>query len=47
MKPKQLPPISHEAFERFEAQDKKTLSPEEKGFLKECVRIYSKNPIKF
>jgi hypothetical protein len=47
MKPKALPPLSKEAFDRFEAQDKEELSLEEKKFLKECLETYQKNPIKF
>jgi len=47
MKPKTLPPLSKEAFDRFEMQDKEDLTLDEKNFLKECLEIYRKNPIKF
>jgi hypothetical protein len=47
MIPKALPPLSEDAFEIFEKQDQMELSSEEKKFLRECLDIFKKNPIKF
>lgn len=46
MLPKPVPKLTGEAAERFEKEDKKPLSSEEKAFLRECLEVYKRNPIK-
>jgi len=46
MLPKPAPPLTGEAAEKFEAEDEKPLSRDEKAFLRECHEIYKRNPIK-
>ena len=44
--PKPVPPLTGEAARKFEEQDERPMSSDEKAFLKECLEIYKRNPIK-
>jgi hypothetical protein len=46
MLPKPIPALPKEATERFEAQDKEPLPPEDKAFLRDCLETYRKKPVK-
>ncbi|KKL85942.1 hypothetical protein LCGC14_1949670 [marine sediment metagenome] len=46
MLPEHMPVLEGKDAKRFIEQDKKPLSSKQKEYLKNCLEIYEKNPIK-
>ena len=46
MRPRHIPQLSVEASRRLVEEDKRPLGDSEKEYLKKCLKIYMKNPIK-
>ena len=46
MLPKHMPTLKDREAKKFIKQDKKPLSREQKEYLRKCLEVYEKNPIK-
>jgi hypothetical protein len=46
MRPRPIPRLSQEASRRFVEEDRRPLGDREKEYLRECLELYRKNPVR-